>query len=125
MAGFVGVFQEPFERSHVEAFVSRWLHAFERVEQVVPGPGVGCTVELYGAEDILWEQHMQFRILDGESAAWVYLSLDRRCVEVTAWQTAGSLQLSLDLLVELPGLTEVVPESDQERIDQLVKEGAL
>ncbi|CAF0689347.1 hypothetical protein [Candidatus Methylacidithermus pantelleriae] len=125
MAGFIGVFPENFGQNQVERFVERWLKVFQRVEQVVPGPGSGYTVELTDASEILWEEHLQFRILAAEASAWVYLSLNRRCIETTAWDTPGSAQLSLDLLVELPGLAEVIPETDQKRIEELEREGVL
>ncbi|MDX6766387.1 MAG: hypothetical protein SFU85_06315 [Candidatus Methylacidiphilales bacterium] len=123
--GYVGLFDEPFDREGVAGLVESWLGAGLQVEQVCPGNHAGnTTLSLKSPADILWEQHLQFRVLNGVTFAWAYLSLDRRVVETSGMPDEG-ITLPLEILAELPGLVEVVDQINERRLDQLEAEGLL
>ncbi len=120
--GFVGIFDQPHTDDAIEAFVKSWLSRFEKVEQVVPTETM--TLRIESIEEIMWEEHMQFRIINGEQFSWVYLSKDHRGIETTGFEDA-EISLCLDLLLELPGVREVVDEKNERRLEQLEREGVI
>lgn len=72
----------------------------------------------------MWETHLQFRILHGGEFAWVYLSLDRRAIETTGL-ASDQLSLCLQVLTELPGITEIISQENERRLDALEAEGII
>jgi hypothetical protein len=123
--GFVGVFDTPFTKEQVGAFVDAWIGSQFQVEQVCPGPHAGnTTVSIAAAGDVLWEDHLQFRVLSGVIFSWVYLTLGRRVIETSGMPDDGNT-LPLDVLLDLPGLEEVVDQANDRRLDELEKEGLM
>jgi hypothetical protein len=120
--GFIAVFEEKLGRSEISECVASWLERFEKVEQVVPG--MEGTLEVKEPSEIMWEPNMQFRVLSGEQFAWVYTSLDRRAIETTGFQDA-EISFCLEVLLELPGVAEVIDEKNQRRLDELEKAGII
>jgi hypothetical protein len=120
--GFVAVFEKDLGRPEISECVASWLERFEKVEQVVPR--MEGTLEVRETSEIMWEPHMQFRVLNGDQFAWVYVSLDRRGMETTGFQDA-EISFCLEVLLELPGIAEVVDEKNQRRLEQLEKAGII
>src|ERR1700753_1981031 len=120
--GFVAVFEKTFNRARVSECVASWLERFEKVEQVTPG--MESTLEVKEPSEIMWEPNLQFRVLNGEQFAWVYVSLDRRGMETTGFQDA-EISFCLEVLLELPGVAEVIDEKNQRRLDELERAGII
>ncbi len=120
--GFIAVFEEELDRTLVSECVVSWLERFEKVEQVIPK--MEGTLEVKAVEEIMWEQHLQFRVLNGEQFAWVYVSLDKRGMETTGFQDA-EISFCLEVLLELPSLAEVIDEKNQRRLEELEKAGVI
>lgn len=83
-----------------------------------------ATMEIRVASDIFWEEYPQFRIAEGDTFAWAYLAISRKSVETTGFSTSG-IPLSLEILLELPRLCEIIDEKNEERLAQLEKQGVL
>jgi hypothetical protein len=123
--GYVGVFDAPFTKASVRTFIETWLGANLQVEQVCPGPHAGnTTLALTDPDTILWETNLQFRILSSSLFSWAYLSLDRRVIETSGLPDEGNT-LPLDILLDLPGLQEIVDQANDRRLDQLEAEGLM
>jgi len=123
--GFVGVFAEPFTKDQVGLFVETWLGSNYQVEQVCPGPHAGnTTLAITAPSDVLWEAHLQFRILNDISFSWAYLTLERRVIETSGLPDEGNT-LPLDILLDLPGLQEIVDQANDRRLDQLEADGLM
>jgi hypothetical protein len=123
--GYVGVFSKPFTRDLVRACVSSWLERFEKLEQIPPIVGNEVsTVAVRNTDEIMWEKNLQFRVVNGVDFAWAYLTLQRSSIETTGLP-ADEISLCLDVLLELPGIVEVVPNTNERRLDQLEAEGLL
>lgn len=120
--GFVAVFEEDLDRPKVSECVASWLERFEKVEQVIPK--MEGTLEVKEVRDIMWEPNLQFRVLNGEQFAWVYVSLDKRAMETTGFQDA-EISFCLEVLLELPGVAEVIDEKNQRRLGELEKAGII
>jgi len=120
--GFIAVFETALDRAQISEFVASWLERFEKVEQVVPK--MEGTLEVKEPSEIMWEPHLQFRVTNGIQFAWVYLSLDRRGVETTGFQDA-EISFCLEVLLELPGVAEVIDEKNQRRLEELEKAGII
>jgi len=120
--GFIAVFEQELDRALVAECVVSWLERFEKVEQVIPK--MEGTLEVKAVEEIMWEQHLQFRVLNGEQFAWVYVSLDKRGMETTGFQDA-EISFCLEVLLELPSLAEVIDEKNQRRLEELEKAGVI
>ena len=116
--GFIAVFETALGKPEISECVGSWLERFEKVEQVVPG--MEGTLEVRAAKEIMWEPNMQYRVLNGEQFAWVYVSLDKRAMETTGFQDA-EISFCLEVLLELPGVAEVIDEKNQRRLDELEK----
>ncbi len=121
--GFVAVFRKPLDSGAISAMVGSWLGRFDRVEQVSQGDVATLPLEEPG--DILWGEHVQFRVLQGDQFAWVYVTRNRRVAESTGMPAGDQVSLSLSVLTDLPGLEEIVPESDERRLEQLERDGIL
>jgi hypothetical protein len=120
--GFIAVFEKDLGKEEISECVVSWLDRFEKVEQVVPG--MEGTLEVKEVGEIMWEPNLQFRVMNGEQFAWVYVSLDRRGMETTGFQDA-EISFCLEVLLELPGIAEVIDEKNQRRLDELEKAGII
>jgi len=120
--GFVAVFEKPLGRPEISECVASWLERFEKLEQVVPN--MEGTLEIKEPGEIMWEPHLQFRVLNGEQFAWIYVSVDKRAIETTGFQDA-EISCCLEVLLELPGVAEVVDEKNQRRLEQLEQAGII
>ena len=120
--GFIAVFEEALGRPGISECVASWLERFEKVEQVVPK--MEGTLEVKEPSEIMWEPNMQFRVIKREQFAWAYVSLNRRAIETTGFQDA-EISFCLEVLLELPGVAEVIDEKNQRRLDQLEKAGII
>ena len=120
--GFVAVFERDLTKASIAECVTSWLERFEKVEQVIPN--MEGTLEVKETAEIMWEPNLQFRVLNGEQFAWVYVSVDKRAIETTGFQDA-EISLCLDVLLELPGVAEVIDEKNQRRLDELERAGII
>ncbi len=120
--GFVAIFKEPVDQSRVSECVESWLERFEKVEQVAPASEF--TLEVKEARDILWDSNLQFRVSNGDQFAWIYITLEKAAVETTGFADA-EISFCLEVLLDLPDVTEVVDEKNQRRLDQLEKAGVI
>ncbi|HEV3271818.1 MAG TPA: hypothetical protein VGZ93_06520 [Candidatus Methylacidiphilales bacterium] len=120
--GFIAVFEATLARAGISECVASWLERFEKIEQVIPG--MGGTLEVKDPREIMWEPNLQFRVLNGEQFAWVYASLGKRAMETTGFQDA-EISLCLEVLLELPGVAEVIDEKNQRRLEELEKSGII
>ena len=125
--GYVAIFSAPFDKASVEAIVASWLSRFDAVEQVAPhsGNGAGFTLAVKEAKDImLGSPALQFRVLQPPNFAWAYLTLGRRAIETSALPDP-ELTLPLDILMELPGAVEIIPDYEDGRLSELEAKGLL
>jgi hypothetical protein len=120
--GFIAIFEKAHDRVQISECVASWLERFEKVEQVVPK--MEGTLEVKEPSEIMWEANLQFRVLNGEQFAWVYVSLDKQAMETTGFQDA-EISFCLEVLLELPGVAEVIDEKNQRRLDELEKAGII
>jgi hypothetical protein len=120
--GFVAVFEKALDRALISECVASWLERFEKVEQVVPN--MEGTLEVKEPSEIMWEPHLQFRVIKGEQFSWVYVSLDKLAMETTGFQDA-EISFCLEVLLELPRVAEVVDEKNQRRLEELEKAGII
>ncbi len=120
--GFIAIFEDALDRGAISECIASWLARFEKVEQVIPG--MEGTLEVKEPSEVMWEPNMQFRVMNGEQFAWVYVSLDKRAIETTGFQDA-EISFCLEVLLELPGVAEVIDEKNQRRLDELEKAGII
>ncbi|MDZ4815669.1 MAG: hypothetical protein SGI71_05335 [Verrucomicrobiota bacterium] len=124
--GYVGVFEEDFSRRHVMGFVTMWLQQFSRIEQMVPRTNDVATLSVSKVEEIIWGEHLTFRLCEGPEFTWVYLSTGRRVIETTSFEGDGEqAALCLRVFEELEGILEVIDERNGSRLDELEEEGLL
>lgn len=123
--GYVAVFAQAHSDASIRGILESWLSRFERVEQVVPGTQAGnTTVRVTQPDELLKSDHLQFRVIQGEDFAWAYLTRGRRVIETTGLPNE-KLALCLDILLELPGVTEIVDQHDDRRLDELERDGLM
>jgi hypothetical protein len=120
--GFVAVFGKELNRERVGEFVASWLERFEKVEQVAPANEF--TLEVKETRDILWDSNLQFRVSNADQFAWIYITLDKTSMETTGFADA-EISFCLEVLLELPDVTEIVDEKNQRRLEQLEKAGII
>ena len=120
--GFIAVFEAALKRAEISECVAAWLERYEKVEQVIPK--MEGTLEVKEPSEIMWEPNMQFRVIQGEQFAWVYVSLHKKAMETTGFQDA-EISFCLEVLLELPGVAEVIDEKNQQRLDELEKAGII
>ena len=120
--GFIAVFEKALTKAEIRECVMSWLERFEKVEQVIPN--MEGTLEVKEPGELMWEPNLQFRVINGEQFAWVYVSLERRGMETTGFQDA-EISFCLEVLLELPGIAEVIDEKNQRRLDELEKAGII
>lgn len=123
--GYVAVFADPHTDDSIRKILESWLARFERVEQVVPGVQAGnTTTHIQSPQDLLPADHLQFRVLLGGDFAWAYLTRGRRVIETTGLPNE-KISLCLDILLELTGVTEIVDQHDDRRLDELERDGLM
>ena len=123
--GYVAVFSQAHTDASIRVILDSWLSRFERVEQVVPGTQAGnTTITLANSNELLKSDHLQFRIIQGQDFAWAYLTRGRRVIETTGLPNE-KIALCLDILLELPGVTEIVDQHDDRRLDELERDGLM
>ncbi len=123
--GYVAIFSEPHTDATIRLILQSWLDRFERVEQVIPGAQAGnSTVTLASPQELLPSDHLQFRILLGGDFTWAYLTRGRRVIETTGLPSE-KIALCLDILLELNGITEIVDQSGDRRLDELERDGLM
>ena len=123
--GYVAVFAEPHTDDSIRMFLESWLARFEKVEQVVPGVQAGnTTTAIRQPQDLIPADHLQFRVIQGGDFAWAYLTRGRRVIETTGLPQE-KIALCLDMLLELPGVTEIVDQHDDRRLDELERDGLM
>jgi hypothetical protein len=123
--GYVAVFSEAHTDASIRSILESWLERFPRVEQVIPGAQAGnSTITLASPDELLPSDHLQFRIIQGEDFTWAYLTRSRRVIETTGLPNE-KISLSLDILLELRGVTEIVDQSDDRRLDELERDGLM
>ena len=123
--GYVAIFAESHTEDTIRIFLDSWLARFERVEQVIPGIQAGnTTTPLQSPQDFIPSDHLQFRVLLGGDFAWAYLTRGRRVIETTGLPNE-KISLCLDILLELPGVTEIVDQHDYRRLDELERDGLM
>ena len=123
--GYVAVFSVPHTDESIRKILESWLARFERVEEVVPGLQAGnTTTAIQKPQDLIPSDHLQFRVIQGEDFAWAYLTRGRRVIETTGLPHE-KISLCLDILLELPGVTEIVDQHDDRRLDELERDGLM
>jgi len=120
--GFIAVFEKAHDRASISKCVMSWLERFEKVEQVTPG--MESTLEVKEPGEIMWEPTLQFRVMNGEQFAWIYVSLNKLAMETTGFQDA-EISFCLEVLLELPCVAEVVDEKNHRRLEELEKAGII
>ena len=121
--GYVAVFSSPLSKEAICGIVEVWLESCERVEQVLPNQI--ATTRLEKARDIMWGQHMQFRLLNGDQFAWAYITSNSRSIETTGMPNGDRPSLSLTALTDLPQVLRVIEDTNQEVLDALDEQGLL
>jgi hypothetical protein len=123
--GYVAVFSEPHTDASIRSILESWLDRFSRIEQVIPGAQAGnSTVTLTSPQELLPSDHLQFRVIQGDDFTWAYLTRNRRVIETTGLPNE-KIALCLDILLELTGVTEIVDQSDDRRLDELERDGLM
>ena len=123
--GYVAVFTEPHTDDSIRNILESWLARFEKVEQVVPGIQAGnTTTAIQSPQDLIPSDHLQFRVIQGQDFAWAYLTRGRRVIETTGLPQE-KISLCLDILLELPGVSEIVDQHDDRRLDELERDGLM
>ena len=120
--GFVAIFGKELNRERISECVASWLERFEKVEQVAPANEF--TLEVKETRDILWDDNLQFRVSNADQFAWIYVTLDKTSMETTGFADA-EISFCLEVLLELPNVTEIVDEKNQRRLEQLEKAGII
>lgn len=123
--GYVAVFADAHTDDSIRKILESWLARFERIEQVIPGIQAGnTTTAVHSPLDMIPSDHLQFRVIQGEDFAWTYLTRGRRVMETTGLPHE-KISLCLDVLLELPGVTEIVDQHDDRRLDELERDGLM
>jgi len=120
--GFIAIFETELGKKEISECLDSWVERFEKVEQVIPK--MEGTLEVKTAQEIMWEPNLQFRVINGEQFAWVYVSLGKRAMETTGFQDA-EISFCLVVLLELPSVAEIVDEKNQRRLDDLERAGII
>lgn len=121
--GFVAVFEKSLDRPLIETIINSWLERFEKVEQVASRDV--ATFSIQTLEDVIWDENLQFRILNDSEFSWAYLTQHSRVIETTGQPQGDQVSLCLTLLTDLPELKIIVPDSDEKRLEALEKQGLI
>ena len=125
--GYVAIFSHPLAPELIGEIVQSWLTRFEKVEQVAPhtGKGPGFTLAVKEPKYIMYANDaLQFRVVEQAHFSWIYLTVNRRAIETSGFP-GEEASLSLEVLLELPYVVEIIPEEDDRRLDELEAEGIL
>jgi len=125
--GYIAIFSLPLTPELIGDIVQSWLNRFEQVEQVAPhtGKGPGFTLSVKEPKDIMFANDaLQFRVVMQAHFSWIYLTVNRRAIE-TSGLPGEEGSLSLEVLLELPSVLEIIPEEDDRRLEELEAEGIL
>lgn len=123
--GYVAVFVEAHTDASIRKILESWLARYEKIEQVVPGVQAGnTTTAIQKPQDLIPADHLQFRVIQGGDFAWAYLTRGRLVIETTGMPNE-KISLCLDILLELPGVTEIVDQHDDRRLDELERDGLM
>lgn len=122
--GYVALFAQPLNRPAILGCVDVWLEHFERVEQLLPGRQGAGTVALSSGGEIMWAEHMEFRIIHGDDFTWVYVTENGFVMETSGDPHEENI-LPLGAVVELPGVVEVIDQRDDRRLDELEAKGLI
>ncbi len=121
--GFVAVFGKKLDKPRIQAVVASWLASYDRIEQLVDAQD--ATIGLSEPSDILWGSSLQLRIIGSGQFAWAYLDLDGRVIETTGQPNGEQVSLCLEMIAHLDGITEIVPDYNERRLDELEQAGIL
>jgi hypothetical protein len=123
--GYVGLFESPLRHSDVEEFVEYWLQSYSPIEQVAPTEMAdNATIKIEKKEDLLVTSNMQFRITMEENFVWVYLTTGRYVIETTGFLDPNNT-MPYEVLLDLPGIQEIIEDTNDKRLDQLEAEGLM
>jgi len=124
--GYVALFDQPQTLELIRTCVVSWLERFEKVEQVCSSGGAGAmTMTITKAEDVTDEKNLQFRVLVGSAFTWVYVTQESHVMETTGLPDELEISLCLEVLLELPGVEEVIDQNNDRRLDELEAEGLM
>jgi hypothetical protein len=123
--GYVGLFEAPLRHSDVEDFIEQWLQSYSPIEQVAPtAMADNATIKIEKKEDLLVTPNMQFRISLDENFVWVYLTTGRYVIETTGFLDPNNT-MPYEVLLDLPGIQEIIEDTNDKRLDQLEAEGLM
>ena len=106
-------------------FLSRGSRGLKRSNRWSRGVQAGnTTTAIRQPQDLIPADHLQFRVIQGGDFAWAYLTRGRRVIETTGLPQE-KIALCLDMLLELPGVTEIVDQHDDRRLDELERDGLM
>jgi hypothetical protein len=123
--GFVGLFAEPLTQQKVYELVVLWLERFGSVEQTYGNSRQALTHPIRSADDIIWENNLQFRVLFGEQFAWIYITLNRFVIETSGLVSDHASALCRDVLENVSGCVEIINERNDKRLDDLEAKGLM
>lgn len=124
--GYVALFEKPLTRERIRDCVASWMSRFDKVEQLASGGGAGALAfTLESVDEILDEEHTQFRILMGNVFTWIYLTRGRFVIETTGLPDEQEISLCLEVLLELPDVKEIIDQVNEKRLDELEAEGLM
>lgn len=122
---YIALFSAPHTTEDIASYVLSWLERFDSVEQVVPKRGAGdYTLSIKSPKDLMSDEHLQFRVLNGPDFAWIYLTIGKITMETTSLP-AEQISIGLDVLLELNGVIEIIDGQNEHRIEALEKLGIL
>ena len=104
-----------------------WISKLGNVEQTVGKNGQVLTLVIRSEEDLMWtEKDLQFRVSSGEQFSWIYLTQDRFVMETSGMCAEGAKDLLCrDVLTNVPDCEEIIDERNDQRLDELEKQGLL
>ncbi len=123
--GYVGFFKEPLGRPQIESFVLLWLERYGSVEQAAGGGSQVLTINIRSVNDLMWQRNLEFRVSCGEQFAWIYLTQDRHVIETSGLAPHNGSSLCHDVLVDVPGCSEIIDENNAYRLDELEARGLM
>lgn len=123
--GYVAVFGTPLDNEAICLAVESWIERYERVEQITPDSGsTASALAVTKRAEIMWEPNLQFRVTNGDEFCWVYVTQNQRVIETTGMEVE-QISLCLDVLLELEGVTEIVEEHNERRLNELEAQGLI
>ncbi len=123
--GYVGLFTDPLDKERVEELVLLWIDSFGSVEQTTGRGSQVLTVAVRSAEDLKWEQDLQFRVSCGEQFTWIYLTQNHHVIETSGLAGENGSELCKDVLVNMPGCREIIDDRNDRRLDELEAKGLM